>query len=240
MNKDALNELLKLLQYKRFRYKKKEYKCFDIKKQLEKTVIFTDKHTLILLPSELQLIEPIDQVPIEEIQTLALRALSGKSNKERKPYTKRVKVISTPNKIDIGITLKTKEHKKRGKKSSLSDESIKWLNENSSNYSITEIATKLNSNYINIYNNLKAFKLPYKGMRNVKTSIKTSKQTVKYTPIFKIGTMVKTITNDQAIVTNMFRGIPEIQIIVPIFYPLGTIRKHEPTQLTEINEIKPK
>lgn len=79
-------------------------------------------------------------------------------------------------------------------------------------------------------------------MRKVKhkENNQTNKQTVKYTPIFKIGTMVKTITNDQAIVTNMFRGIPEIQIIVPIVYPLGTIRRHEPTQLTEINKITPK
>ncbi len=226
---DKLDDLLKLLQYKRFRYKNKEYKCFNIKKQFEKTVIFTDKNTLILLPSELQLIEPIDQVPVDAIIELTKKI----TVKQRKPYTKKVKNISEQK------IVKSSE-KKRGKKSSLSDESIKWLNENSADYSISEIATKLNSNYINIYNNLKAFKLPYKGMRNVKTSKQTSKQTVKYTPIFKIGTMVKTITNDQAIVTNMFRGIPEIQIVVPIVYPLGAIRRHEPTQLTEINKITPK
>ncbi len=224
---DKLDDLLNLLQYKRFRYKNKEYKCFNIKKQFEKTVIFTDKNTLILLPSELQLIEPIDQVPIDNIVELTQKI----TVKQRKPYTKKIKNISEQKNV------KSSE-KKRGKKSSLSDESIEWLKENSADYSISEIAEKLNSNYINIYNNLKAFKLPYKGMRTIKP--KVNKQTVKYTPIFKIGTMVKTITNDQAIVTNMFRGIPEIQIVVPIVYPLGAIRRHEPTQLTEINKITPK
>lgn len=228
---DKLDDLLKLLQYKRFRYKNKEYKCFNIKKQFEKTVIFTDKNTLILLPSELQLIEPIDQVPVDDIIELTKKI----TVKQRKSYTKKIKNVSEPK------IIKSSE-KKRGKKSSLSDESIEWLRENSADYSISEIAEKLNSNYINIYNNLKAFKLPYKGMRTIKPkeNNQTNKQTVKYTPIFKIGTCVKTNTGDQAIVTNMFRGIPEIQIVVPIVYPLGAIRRHEPTQLTEINKITPK
>lgn len=226
---DKLDDLLKLLQYKRFRYKNKEYKCFNIKKQFEKTVIFTDKNTLILLPSELQLIEPIDQVPVDDIIELTKKI----TVKQRKPYTKKIKNVSEPK------IVKSSE-KKRGKKSSLSDESIEWLKENSTDYSISEIAEKLNSNYINIYNNLKSFKLPYKGMRTIKPKVNEQTPIFKYTPIFKIGAMVKTITNDQAIVTNMFRGIPEIQIVVPIVYPLGAIRRHDPTQLTEINKITPK
>ncbi len=62
-------ELTELLVNKRFTYKNETFICTNVKLQQGRTIIFTDKRTLGLYLSELQLIEVIDEISEKELKT---------------------------------------------------------------------------------------------------------------------------------------------------------------------------
>lgn len=65
-----IEDLLNLLENRRFKYKNEEFICLGIKKQYDRTIIYTNKHTLALVMSQVQTIEPLDNISESKLNSI--------------------------------------------------------------------------------------------------------------------------------------------------------------------------